>query len=384
MNARYAGRLDTSKIFRIVELEPDLACNSSESRYDVQCVLKNVIKKYSSFSLISNGFFQPTITFDISKLQNEIKKFRCGAVPQGKKVWNVIVIKNEVDTLLQHIHYHLLRGVSHFLIYDNESYANLEKTLKRSLQNLIEAGYVTLFHRRGKGMQQRLFSEGVKLAEAAGVEWLIVGDCDEFLILKDNQCIPNYLDQFKEKDLSAVSFQWIMLIRKTPLKTDSSHLLGNIQNTKMEGFQYNPCLKTIVKPERIVKVPHPHYAVPSKGYFQYNSQHEKTDYLNPCPQVWGFDSFIIHVYVQSIEHLNEKRLRGRADAPVSPEPLTIEEALSSLNELFKDTSPANGFLKPYAFELIRNISQSWSRTIVLNYDLDLILPFFFVEESSGN
>jgi len=70
----------------------------------------------------------------------------------------VAILKNEGPYLKEWLDYHLLAGVDHFYLYDNESPDNQAEVAKP----YIEAGLVDYFPAPGKMMQHVVYNDAVK------------------------------------------------------------------------------------------------------------------------------------------------------------------------------------------------------------------------------
>ena len=70
----------------------------------------------------------------------------------------VAILKNEGHYLKEWLDYHLLAGVDHFYLYDNDSTDNQAEVAKP----YVEAGLVDYFPAPGKSMQHIVYTEAVK------------------------------------------------------------------------------------------------------------------------------------------------------------------------------------------------------------------------------
>ena len=102
----------------------------------------------------------------------------------------VTIMKNEAPYVKEWLDYHLLAGVDHFFIYDNESPDNL----KEILQPYIDAGIVTYTFFPGKCRQMESYIDAVKRFRFLSryIAWI---DADEFIFPKSKPTITEVVDE---------------------------------------------------------------------------------------------------------------------------------------------------------------------------------------------
>ena len=91
----------------------------------------------------------------------------------------VAIMKNEGPYLKEWLDYHLLAGVNHFYLYDNESPDNQAEVAKP----YVEAGLVDYFHTPGKFMQMNVYLDAVKKFKFQ-CRYMAFIDGDEFIFPK--------------------------------------------------------------------------------------------------------------------------------------------------------------------------------------------------------
>ena len=94
----------------------------------------------------------------------------------------VAILKCEGPYLKEWIDYHLIAGVDHFYLYDNESPDNQAEVAKP----YVEAGLVDYFPIKGKSMQVRAYNDAVKRFKFQS-RYMAFIDGDEFIYLKFNK-----------------------------------------------------------------------------------------------------------------------------------------------------------------------------------------------------
>ena len=134
----------------------------------------------------------PCVTSAAKKFAEDVAHCTCPQVPdllpQRQRATNITVcaiFRNEAGDLFEWITYHWLLGMSHFVLYDNDS----TDAPERVLAPFLTMGIVTLKKWPGQKNQhptpQSRSLEDCKLvAESLKIRWLTAFDIDEFLVLK--------------------------------------------------------------------------------------------------------------------------------------------------------------------------------------------------------
>ena len=118
----------------------------------------------------------------------------------------VSIMKNEGHYIKEWLDYHLLAGVNHFYIYDNDSTDNM----KEILQPYINAGIVTYIFYPGKAKQMEAYNDAVKKFRFY-CRYMSFVDADEFILPKSNRSITEVADEILSncRDIVAALFvQW--------------------------------------------------------------------------------------------------------------------------------------------------------------------------------
>ncbi|MBR5154837.1 MAG: glycosyltransferase family 92 protein [Alphaproteobacteria bacterium] len=154
----------------------------------------------------------------------------------------VAIMKNEKPYLKEWLEYHLMQGVEHFYLCDNDSSDNT----KEYLTPYINQNIITYIPKPGKNQQLKCYEQVVKDYKD-DTYWLAIIDLDEYIvpIIKNN--IPSFLKEFEYA--SEVSLQWMnygdsnLFKRKDGLITETftSH-----------GGKLNHTVKSIVKPDKVI------------------------------------------------------------------------------------------------------------------------------------
>lgn len=100
------------------------------------------------------------------------------------------IMKCEAPYLKEWLDYHLLAGVEHFYIYDNESPDNQAEIV----QPYVEAGLVDYFPLRGRAMQYVAYNDALNRFRFQ-CRYMAFIDGDEFLLPRTNQSVVEVVDE---------------------------------------------------------------------------------------------------------------------------------------------------------------------------------------------
>ncbi len=247
------------------------------------------------------------------------------AVDKNLFLYNLAVVsimKNEAPYVKEWLDYHLLAGVEHFYIYDNESPDNL----KEILQPYINAGIVTYKLYPGKARQYEAYNEAVQDYKFL-CRYMAFIDADEFIFPQENKSIVEVVDEvladkpnagglaaniyyfgsnFQEKaDYSRGVLE--RFTRRAP--TDWTPLIGAQQN--IPGGTAH--VSTITNPRRVNFFFNPHFAVYLEGFHAVNENGGIVPSFSNNPPTVNKIA-MNHYSVKSFEEWQAKVKRGTADA----------------------------------------------------------------------
>lgn len=234
----------------------------------------------------------------------------------------VTIMKNEAPYVKEWLDYHLLAGVDHFYIYDNESSDNL----KEVLQPYIDAGIVTYTFYPGKCRQLESYIDAVKRFRffCRYMAWI---DADEFIFPKSKPTITETVDEilsdapqpvsglavnlnaygsggYEKADLSCGVLERFTRRAENdwtpPLTDDSSQHGGNAH------------VSTIANPRRVKFFPTPHAPIYFSVAFAVNENRKLVQDFSNYP-VSTEKIVMNHYSVKSKEEYIQKISRGNAD-----------------------------------------------------------------------
>ena len=232
----------------------------------------------------------------------------------------VAILKNEGHYLKEWLDYHLLAGVDHFYLYDNDSTDNQAEVAKP----YIEAGLVDYISAPGKVMQMPVYNDAVKRFKFQS-RYIAFIDSDEFIFPKTGKSILKTVDEILSCDpkAAALGINWQMFGSNGQDKADYSQ--GVLErftrraptdwtgNTRGNGH-----VKIISNPRRIYFIHNPHCAIYFDEFYPVNENgkiikgHVPNAFNIP---VTSEKIVINHYYVKSLEEFERKIRRGRCDQP---------------------------------------------------------------------
>ena len=232
----------------------------------------------------------------------------------------VAILKNEAPYLREWLDYHLLAGVEHFYLYDNDSTDNQAEVAAP----YVKAGLVDYFPLPGKAMQYAAYNDAVKRFKFQS-RYMAFIDCDEFIYPKTNRSIVEVVDEILSRvpNAAGLGINWQIFGSNGQEKADYTR--GVLERfTRRAPYNWvvplkennlpggNAHVKTIANPRRIIFVGSPHcpsffekfYPVNEDGVIFYRH------FNNP---VTAQKIAVNHYYTKSREEFNLKQSRGRAD-----------------------------------------------------------------------
>ena len=246
----------------------------------------------------------------------------------------VAILKDEGHYLKEWLDYHLLAGVDHFYLYDNDSTDNQAEVVAP----YVAAGLVDYIPAPGKVMQMPVYNDAVKQFKFL-CRYMAFIDGDEFIYPKtDNRGVIEVVDEIlsKDKNAAGLAIHFHFFGSNGYKKADYSRsVLERFTRRAPNDWETNKYVKTIADPRKIKFFNDPH----AMNYFEaFHSVDENLKIaLNSIPLPIVAEKIVVnHYYVKSQEeYLENKRKRGWACAlshPYSDE--RFEER--DRNEVFDD------------------------------------------------
>lgn len=219
----------------------------------------------------------------------------------------VVIVKNEALYIREWIEYHLLIGVEHFYIYDNESKDNLHSLLGP----YINRGIITYISCPGKTMQMPAYNDAL-IRFGKYNHWMAFIDADEFITLKTSESLPEFIRDYDS--YAELGINWCMFDCNNHMnKPQHGFVIQNYTRCfENDNHPLNRHLKCIVKPTSVKVCLNPHYMKLKRNCKAINEKFENL--VTPFPPNASLNKIQInHYFSKSKEEYIEKISRGRSD-----------------------------------------------------------------------
>ena len=228
----------------------------------------------------------------------------------------VAIMKNEGHYIKEWLDYHLLAGVDHFYLYDNESPDNQAEVVKP----YVEAGIVDYFHMPGKAMQMVAYNDAVKRFKFQS-RYMAFIDGDEFIYPKTGQSVVEVVDALLngKPNAAGLAVNWQCFGSNGQEKADYSR--GVLERftrrapsnwIRCETIGGNQLIKNISNPRAINFVKNPHYSTYFEGLYSVNEYGGLVESWSNAP-VTVEKIVMNHYNTKSREEYFDKISRGTAD-----------------------------------------------------------------------
>ena len=226
----------------------------------------------------------------------------------------VAIFKDEGRYLKEWLDYHLLAGVEHFYLYNNDSTDDYAEVLAP----YVEKNLVTLTDWPGKLMMYPAYNDAIN-KHRFECRYMAFIDLDEFIFPKSNRPVVEVVDEILSRDsnAAALGINWQcfgsnghqkadysrgILERFTRRAPDDWHVI--LSEDSMIG---NTTIKSIVNPRAVDCWWSPHYAYYFQGLYSINSNSVKTLYITGYPI--ATDKIVInHYFTKSKEEYALKKM----------------------------------------------------------------------------
>ncbi|MBR0260591.1 MAG: glycosyltransferase family 92 protein [Selenomonadaceae bacterium] len=232
----------------------------------------------------------------------------------------VAIFKDEGKYLKEWLDYHLLAGVEHFYLYNNDSSDDYAQVLAP----YVEKNLVTLTDFPGKLMQYTAYHDAIEKYRF-DCRYMAFIDIDEFIFPKSNRAVAEVVDEILSDipNVAGLAINWQIFGSNGQDKADYSK--GVLERFTRRAFENAPFfdgngnrsgdahVKIIVNPRFMRYMDSPHKAVYFDGKFVVNSNGEclLTFYNDPAL----YDKIVVNHYViKSREEFLLKQKKGRADS----------------------------------------------------------------------
>ena len=251
----------------------------------------------------------------------------------------VAIFKNEGPYLKEWLDYHLLAGVDHFYLYNNES----SDDYKKILAPYVEKNLVTLIEFPGKVMQMPAYNDAINKYRFE-CRFMAFIDLDEFIFPKTNRSVVEVVDEILSgvPNATGLGINWQVFGSNGQKKADYSKGVlerftrrapSDWPTIKKEG---NYFIKIISNPRFIRYIVNPHFAYYLDGKFAVNSNSEYIPPKDSSESVLDDKLVINHYNIKSREeYILNKMKRGFACSNMNPYSDKMFD-IYNRNEVFDD------------------------------------------------
>ncbi|MBR1417988.1 MAG: glycosyltransferase family 92 protein, partial [Synergistaceae bacterium] len=220
------------------------------------------------------------------------------------------IAKNEGPYIKEWIEFYVKQGVSHFLIYDNDSTDNMHEVL----QPFIAQGIVTYKKLPGKARQYDAYNMAIHDYKDK-FRYMAMLDLDEFCFcLEHDKNLYEFVDEFMKSHEHAggIGANWLLFGSSGHETKPVGGVLENYLMCAEKDFGPNHLVKTICDPEKVLCFLNPHLPMYIRSYHNFN---ENGGIIRDAitDKVSFSKIRINHYYCKSKEEYIIKKNRGLAD-----------------------------------------------------------------------
>ena len=185
-------------------------------------------------------------------------------------------IKNEQKTILDWINHYKKLGFDKIFIYDNMSNPSIENQLNEN--NIFYENIIIKEDKNPRANQFNLYCDCV--TNNKDLDWILLIDGDEFLDIRVNKTIKEFLSTFEE-NVSTIIINWVCYGTSKKENYDlTKHIFEQFTMREEYGNHWNNYIKSFVRPKFITKENiHVHKTV-NKNYLCKNVYNETIEILN--------------------------------------------------------------------------------------------------------
>ncbi|BBK36537.1 hypothetical protein STAQ_16150 [Allostella sp. ATCC 35155] len=224
------------------------------------------------------------------------------------------IARDEARYVLEWVAFHLLAGVEHFCIYDNESVDGTGQILSALGRYYpVEVTYWPSIE--GRSPHYSALEDGY--AKLRGrFSFVATMDLDEFLFSAGNRPLAQWLRGL-DPDVSAVGINQLVFGSSGERRYRPDLVVSRFTHRKPLDSQEHHFVKSIVRPERIVRV-HAHIPGVEGGRYVHADLSDLVEMEAPhgrASQIVASDIRLHHYMLKSAEEFDAKRQRGGGTSP---------------------------------------------------------------------
>ena len=251
----------------------------------------------------------------------------------------VAIFKDEGKYLKEWLDYHLLAGVEHFYLYNNDSSDDYEKILAPYVENNL----VTLKNFPGKLQMYPAYHDAIENFRFE-CRYMAFIDLDEFIFPKTNQSVVEVADEIFSKDerVAGLAINWQVFGSNNLEKADYSRgVLERFTSrapSDWNGFSGdggNIYRKVISNPRMIYHALNPHYAYYFDEKFAVNTDAKKVPPMYRNYPIRADKIVVNHYYAKSMEEFLKKKM-PKGSSCMNAEYVMEDFLEFDRNEIFDD------------------------------------------------
>lgn len=252
-----------------------------------------------------------------------------------------LIVKNEARYLAEWIEYHLLIGVDHIFIYDNNS----EDDVPAVCRHFADA--VTLHRWPLLLDQQRQAYAHFSTHYGAQYDWCAFIDADEFIVYRGEGGLRSYLAEHHDKN--GLLMEWRLFGTNGHVRRPDGFVLENY--TRTHSISPNPYWKTLCRPQRIdvdnIETPH-------------NFNYRVDAPIVPAKEC---DIVLYHYILRSVDDIYTKILRGDAWSKEAGDKRLrdVQIAVQRYLEKYDSTDVEDNYMHMFIPELKRRLDKRFAQ-----------------------
>lgn len=219
------------------------------------------------------------------------------------------IMKNEGPYIHEWVAHYKNLGFDEICIYENDSSDNS----RMLLEDLSSKGLITHVSWPSLDRNSPQISAYSDFLEKTSSDWVLFCDADEFLVLHNNDCIHDLMDNLEDQ-VTQVCVNWRIFGSSGHESKSDDLVLSRFQNSSEKSFQINRHVKSFVRPCSVIEM-HIHAPLtkgaciyPDGTPLKFNDGEQGI-----APEIKLDVASIHHYFTRSREEWNVKKGRGNAN-----------------------------------------------------------------------
>ncbi len=217
-------------------------------------------------------------------------------------------MKNEYFYILEWIAYHRLIGFDRIVIYSNDSSDGSVELLNA----LARCGVISHWLQSTGTLVSPQHAAYAHAIQTCATEWIGFLDADEFLVLKEDETVQDFLARFDE-DVSAIAVNWRLFGSSGREIYEPGLVIERFTRATDTDHSVNTHFKSIVRASRVARMAVHNARLKSGDYVNASGERIARDNIGRSQGVETRRAQVNHYCVKSREEFAWKRARGFAD-----------------------------------------------------------------------